>query len=325
MPKTRSVSRLAAIAVLLAAAGARAGEPSASDRDTARTLALAGQNKLKDGDFAGAAESCRAAHAIMGVPSTALCVARAELGLGHLVEAANSAHEAAIYPESTNNVFNKAREQAAELEAQLLPRIPDLRMDLVSRPAGLKVTVDGDAIAGAALDLPRRVNPGTHRVVASAPGFDDFTATATVAEGEHKAVAIALAPSPLKHEPPPPKPQKRVPPWAWISGGAGLAAVAAGIGFAVDYGAATAKFNRDCGASNKNGEPVCDPAQYSLDDANALYDRRVRSGALAIGFELCGAAALAAGVVGIVRAKAPAETGVQIAPGIGSIALQGAF
>ena len=65
--------------------GTAHAEPSAADRQTARTLLIKGRNKLKAGDAEGALADFRAAHAIMHVPPTGLDLARAQVALGQLV------------------------------------------------------------------------------------------------------------------------------------------------------------------------------------------------------------------------------------------------
>ena len=70
---------------------AHAAEPSASDRDTARALVIDGRAKLAAKDHEGAYKAFKAAHAIMGVPTTGLDLAKAEEALGLLVEARTTA------------------------------------------------------------------------------------------------------------------------------------------------------------------------------------------------------------------------------------------
>src|SRR2546421_385292 len=66
---------------------------------------------------------------------------------------------------------------ADKLVAQLEARIPALRIQVRGAPAGVAVVVavvvavDGAPIPAVTLNVPRRVNPGTHAIVASAPGY----------------------------------------------------------------------------------------------------------------------------------------------------------
>jgi hypothetical protein len=83
----RAVVLLFALAGMQVQGAALAAEPTAADRETARTLLIDGREKLSAGDAKGALQSFQAAHAIMGVPTTGLDLARAQAALGDLVGA----------------------------------------------------------------------------------------------------------------------------------------------------------------------------------------------------------------------------------------------
>src|SRR5262245_1107365 len=89
---------LVCAAALLSPAAALAAEPSAADRETARTLVIDGRKKFGAGDYEGARKAFQAAHEIMGVPTTALDLAKALEKLGKLVEARTVALEVARMP-----------------------------------------------------------------------------------------------------------------------------------------------------------------------------------------------------------------------------------
>ncbi len=325
-------SMLLGSAVSLHATPASA-DPTAADRDAARILGRAGQEKLKANDFRGAFEACKGAHEIMRVPSTGLCLAQAEIGLHMLVEAANTLHEIGIYPDAGKNpVFQKAQDDALQLEQEITPKIPELRIHVDPEPKGLRASVDGEAIPDAAVHLPRRVNPGKHRVVASAPGYGDASKSVTVNETEHGEVELTLLAGTARSAAEEPSDAVGVaeargggvPLWAWIAGGVGVAATGVSIGFAVDFGGAQSTFHRDCAETNSAGQPVCDPDRYSLDEATSLYGRRNRSAGIAVGFGVVAAAALTTSIVGFVGGKrtgkndhalhlVPASEGVDLA------------
>ena len=90
---TRSAIVALALASALAAGvtPSLAGSPSAADRATARTLMTDGYTALKNGEPAKALEKFRAADALVHVPTTGLAVAEAQVQLGQLVEAEQSA------------------------------------------------------------------------------------------------------------------------------------------------------------------------------------------------------------------------------------------
>ena len=312
-PRRKSAARAVATACCALAALADAtvcAAPSDAERDRARKLGKDGQEKLKAEDYRGALESCSGAHAIMRVPSTGMCVARAQIGLGLLIEAAGVLREVIGYPETGNAVFNDAQREAKRLEQQLTPKIPELRFRLAPEPAGVKVLVDGAVVPSAALHTPRQVNPGRHRVTAGAPGYLGVTKTVTAAEGERSDVELPLLPS--KPEAPA---QTGVPLWAWLVGGTGVALTGATIGFAVDYAAARSTFARDCAETNSAGQAVCDPSRYSLEDSQALFARRNRSGGVAIGFGAASVVALTASIIGIaITNRGKREGAITISP-----------
>src|SRR5207247_2527088 len=62
--------------------------------------------------------------------------------------------------------------------------------------AELAVAVDGQALPSASATLPRKVNPGRHRVAASAPGFAEQSRDVDVEEGKETAVTVALTATP---------------------------------------------------------------------------------------------------------------------------------
>src|SRR6186997_3170568 len=125
--KRLSFSALALVALFAVARDARA-QASAADRETARALVIEGRAKLDAGDFAGAFKALQGAHAIMGVPTTGLDLAKAHLALGHLVEARVTALEASRLPVLPGEApaFAKARAAAAALATELAPRIPSV-------------------------------------------------------------------------------------------------------------------------------------------------------------------------------------------------------
>jgi hypothetical protein len=156
-------------ALAVSAAPSMAGPPSASDRATARALMTEGYAALKNGDAARALERFRAADALVHVPTTALAVAQAQVQLGQLVEAEQSATGVINIPPHDDDptVFRKAREDAASLLRDVDPRVPSLRIQLRGMPRDVTphVTVDDEPVPAAALAAARRMDPGSHAVV----------------------------------------------------------------------------------------------------------------------------------------------------------------
>lgn len=175
-------------------------EPSAADKETARSLLDEGDRKYASKDFKGALDAYQGAHAIMGVPTTGIEVAKAQEALGLLVEARDTLLSITRLPIQPREpaAFTKARDDAKARAPAIAARIPAVRFS-VSGPqpgADLAVSVDGQALPSASAALPRKVNPGHHRVTVSSPGFAEQTREVDVEEGKETALTFALVPGP---------------------------------------------------------------------------------------------------------------------------------
>src|SRR5271169_6333782 len=84
--RARAAGWIVAFASILGTTSARA-EPSAADRETARTLMQQGRELRAKGDLKEALKRFQAADEIMHVPSTGLEVAKSQVAIGELVEA----------------------------------------------------------------------------------------------------------------------------------------------------------------------------------------------------------------------------------------------
>ncbi|WP_437662365.1 hypothetical protein [Sorangium sp. So ce1182] len=317
--------------------GAALAEPSAADRQTARTLLIEGRNKLEAGDAQGALADFRAAHAIMHVPTTGLDLARAQVALGQLVEARTTAYEVMTMPVARreSEAFAEARAAAAELSTVLDARIPSLRLRVLGAPEERIVArVDGEPVPREALGQPRKLNPGPHEIVVEAGGFvtDRREVTLKDAETAPVEVEVVLVPVrssevPVKGAPPaaPARSEERapVPTWTWVAGGAGLVGLAASVGFAVDHAAARAKIERDCPSS------MCDPREYDVERMQALRARWNWSLGLSVTLGVAGAAGVGAAVGGLVlRPQAKDERSALVplvGPAVQGVAWTGVF
>ena len=79
-----------------------------------------------------------------------------------------------------------ARKRAAALE----PRLPKLAVDVTGAPTGLEVKRDGIVIGSAAWGTSVPVDPGTHKVSATAPGKQTWETTVTTSEGKTARVSV---------------------------------------------------------------------------------------------------------------------------------------
>ncbi|EYF08555.1 hypothetical protein [Chondromyces apiculatus] len=310
---------------LLTAGDAQAAEPTASDRERARSLLLEGREKLDAGDAAAAVKAFEAAHAIMGVPTTGLDLARGLAAMGRLIEARTTALDVvrtAPVPREPR-AFTNARKEAETLAEALARRIPSLVIEVSGPPEGkASVTVDGAAVPAQALGLSWKVDPGEHVVVAKAPGFGEASQSVAVDEGSSSPVKLVLQAG--EGDEGGAGEGGGIPAWAWVSGGVGLAALGVSIGFAVDYAAVRSQVEEDC------PDQVCDLRRYDDAAAAGLGSRWNRDLGLTVGFGVAAAAGLGLAVYGIASASgAPSEPEVAVSPwfgrGAGGLTVGGTF
>ena len=180
------------------ASGVAHAAPSDSDRATARALAREGYEAQQRGQYAVAAERFERADALVHAPTLLLGLARAEAGLGKLVEA----HEAylrilreGVAPDSPP-VFARAVDEARREAAALAPRISWVTLQVLG-PAAPHVRLDEAPVPVAALGVRRACNPGSHQVDASAEGFVGVKKTFALGEGGEQTLVLTLVPQPV--------------------------------------------------------------------------------------------------------------------------------
>lgn len=324
-------SRAALAALLLAltvSGGARADEPTAAQKETARRLMAEGRTRRAANDLKGELEAFQAANDLMHVPTTGLELARAQVSAGKLLEARETLLEVERTPPRKREPapFVEARKAARELYDALEARVPALRVIVTGTAASAPwvLTVDDTTIEEAARSVPVRVNPGHHRVRVTLDA-ESRDAEVELAEGETKEVALDLTPparsevsyTPVKA----PEPTGR--------SGANRALIYGGFGIAV-AGAAAGAITGTMAISRKRsavGECVDDrcPPEVHDDVTAAKGLATISTVAFVVGGvgATVGIAALLFGGGG----KAPSTTGATVRPwvSVGGAGLQGAF
>ena len=180
---------LLALSLLLSTSVALA-EPTAADKETARTLMSEARQKRDANDLKAALRAFQAADAIMHVPTTSYEVAKTQSMLGLLVEARDAALTIARTPVKPGEPapFAEARASAQKLADELEGRIPSIRV-VVKNADNVAVTIDGETLPAVAIGLPRRLDPGSHAVIAKA-GSNERRINVQVLEREAKEVPI---------------------------------------------------------------------------------------------------------------------------------------
>lgn len=177
-------------------------EPSDADRATARALAREGYEAEKRGQYGIAADRFGRAEALVHAPTLLLGLARAQTGLGKLVEAQEIYERIIREPLAPNAPppFEKAVEDAKHERADLVPRIAWITI-VVSGAASPDVVLDDASAPAATLGVRRACNPGEHWVKVTAKGFAPAERTFIVAEGSEQIISI-----PMEALPPAPEP-----------------------------------------------------------------------------------------------------------------------
>lgn len=304
----RALGLLALSAALAIGSTAGAGEPSDTDRETARALMDEGDQAFDAKDWTKALERYRAAHALVALPSTGIWVAKAHEKLGHLVEARELCLEIGRLPvkPKERDVIVAARSEAADLAEKLAARIPSIAVAVagVKPEQRYRLFVDDGEVAAQALGVPYRVNPGKHAVRVEADGFKAAHGEITLSEGQPGQLSLTLEPA----GGPGGAPKEDAPAsggihplvWAGVGvTGAGLLAGAIGGGISLSS-ASSAK--EQCDGN------LCPPAAQSdidLSKSTAWVSN--------VGFGVAGAGAVLL-VVGLVLPTSPGPTTTGLAP-----------
>ena len=204
-PTMQNPTRTAATTAILGAltfftvtarAQAPVAEPSAEDKATARALLDEGDALTKKGSLEAARDKYKSADAIMGVPTTGLSLADAQVKLNLLVEAADTYARVQRFPSKAGEpkAFTQARAQAEKRLAELTERIPSATVKLAQgEPSDvMRVTIDDREVSAAARFLPRKLNPGKHQVVVDSGEFRG-TQSFDLPERANQTVTVTLA------------------------------------------------------------------------------------------------------------------------------------
>ncbi len=337
MRASRATAVYVAIAAsLLGTVAVARAEPSAADRETARSLMREGRELRDQGDLTGALARFRAADDIMHVPTTGLEVARTDEALGLLIEARDAIAAVRNLPAKPGDPepFLEARRKADELDTLLEGRIPSLKI-VVDAPDGEApaVQIDGIAVPPATLGIARRIDPGHHVIVARTL-HAEATRETDVRESEQGEVRLSLQPPLATPDVPsaiPPAEDGRQPPrshapGAWTYAGIGVAAAGLVVGVATGL----ASWSDKSSLSGECPKFVCPPGAPSqtLDSAHLLASIST------VSFVLAGVGAgvtVASLAIGIPRsglprsAKAAATLRIEPWVGAGFTGVRGAF
>ncbi len=171
------------IALLLTTVTLTGWAETATDKATAQALFDAAKNLLKDGKYTEACPKLAESQRLDPAPGTLLNLADCYEKSGLTASAWATWLEAAA---ATHNAGQTDRERMArERAAKLKPTLVSITLIVPesNRVTGLDLKRDGSAAAPATWGIPVPVDPGTHTIVASAPGRRSWQTTANVTSG----------------------------------------------------------------------------------------------------------------------------------------------
>jgi hypothetical protein len=174
------------------------GSPSASDISAARALFASGVKLQESGKPAEALELFRRADRVYAAPTIELHLAECQALVGQLVESAETYRRLinTQLPADASAPFKAAQQQGQSELPAVDARVPQLRVDVApANVDGLEVQVDGTVLNAALVGISRPINPGEHRVSASAPGYAPAETSVTIPERKKDgAVSLTLTP-----------------------------------------------------------------------------------------------------------------------------------
>ncbi|WP_437986373.1 hypothetical protein [Sorangium sp. So ce117] len=208
----RSCARLAGVAFALALAVS----PGVAFAQ-AEALLDEGKSLMKRGKVAEACPKIEESYRLSPRSATLLALAMCHEKQGKVATAWSEYIDlgAAARKEGNKRLEADAKARGAKLELSL-PRLT-LSVPRAAVVEGLEVTLDGAPVDGALWGQARPIDPGQHKVSASAPGRKPWEKSVTIKRGERKTVAVpalakdasaAAQPAPAAEAPAPAAPEK---------------------------------------------------------------------------------------------------------------------
>jgi hypothetical protein len=230
----------------------------------ARSLGIEGVELAEAGKCDQAIEKLSRAESLYHAPTILDRLGECQIAVGQIVLGTENLNRVVREPLAANapKAFRDAQERAKKALEAALPRIAHLTVNVEPEDVKLTLLVSGVPVPAALIGVERPTDPGTHEVVASAPGYVTQRTTVTLAEGGHEALnlhltldpnaakAAVVAPAATAVAPPPPV----APPPAETSSGTrtlsyilvGAGAVGIAVGGVTGAVALGKKNNLDC-------------------------------------------------------------------------------
>jgi hypothetical protein len=197
---SKHIAAFCTLFLLAAAPTVAFAQRTPQDIETARRLYNEGVELRDKGDWKGALEKFKAAHALGNTPITGVELCKTHATLNQPVEAREVCLGVARIPPLSGETQRSvdARNEAGKVAEEQKPKIGSIRIKLQGVPAGREptVTVDGVSVPPAALGQPRSVNPGVHVVSAKVGKGAETRATLETKDGENRELDLTVQPPP---------------------------------------------------------------------------------------------------------------------------------
>ena len=248
------------LAITMSLPKAALADPTQVEIENARKLFKQAESDEAAQRWNAALDELRRASAIKMTAGIRFHIALCESNLNQLAAALAdyTAADLLARAESNDEVQQAARDPLADLRA----RVPVLRFEVPATATNVELRVDGTVVADPTQEL--RVDPGAHKVQATAPGHTPFTRELVVKERDAITVPIDLFVAPAKNDqasaPPPAESHGRNRLPAILATGGAVVLVGVGVGaFALAGGAQSSA--RDACTS---GSADCDSKKSSV-------------------------------------------------------------
>jgi hypothetical protein len=255
MNRPRAFALLAAASILFADAIAAAADPTSADRAVAEGLFQESKRLMNANDYAAACPKLAESQRLVPKLGTLLNLATCHEKIGLTASAWAEFTQAATLAEATGQAerVRYAKSHAAALEKSLAR----VTLEVAETPPGLAIELDGRALGPGAWSSPIPVDPGEHRVTASAPDRVAWSSTVRVSPGAtanvvrvpvlERAAATSTGPRAEAKGPPPSDsaPAKGGTATATYVGIGAIAAGAIGIGVGTIFGLKTFSAKND--------------------------------------------------------------------------------